>query len=144
MNRSYSKIRHIQESNIRLEKRLLFEGNIDDMLSEMEYSNIDSVFKKKKYTRNDNPKLTGIYKPIAQYTKDFNNNVKVIGIIFEQGGPTPEIKLINMELPDFSDCADVKIHSMTKTINITNENIDCVLNTIDGDVFEKKFLNKKD
>ena len=49
-----------------------------------------------------------------------------------------------MELPDFSDCVDVKIHSMTKTINITNENIDCVLNTIDGDVFEKKFLNKKD
>lgn len=136
MNRSYSKIRHIKESNVILEKRLLFESNIDDMLSEMGYSNMDFVFKNKKYVREDNPKLTGIYKPIVKYTKEFDNNIKIVGIVFEKGGPNPEIKLINMELPDFSHCGDVYIHSMTKTITITNENVDCVLTTIDGEIFK--------
>ena len=45
MNRSYSKIRHIQESNLKLENRLITE-NKDDLFLKRRYSTIEELIEK--------------------------------------------------------------------------------------------------
>jgi len=45
MNRSYSKIRHIQESNLKLENRIITE-NKDDLFLKRRYSTIEDLIEK--------------------------------------------------------------------------------------------------
>ena len=45
MNRSFSKIRHIQESNLKLENRLIIE-NKDDLFLKRRYSTIEELIEK--------------------------------------------------------------------------------------------------
>jgi len=45
MNRSYSKIRHIQESNLKLENRLITEDK-DDLFLKRRYSTIEDLIEK--------------------------------------------------------------------------------------------------
>lgn len=45
MNRSYSKIRHIQESNLKLENRIITE-NKDDLFLKRRYSTIEELIEK--------------------------------------------------------------------------------------------------
>jgi len=100
---------------------------------EKDYSVIQSAFIDKGYIKNDNIKLTrGLYQPKFEYRKRYGSNGIVKGTIFDNDGPGPVIELINLDFPDFSECKNVETHGITKSISITNENIVCILESIDN------------
>jgi hypothetical protein len=82
MNRSFSKIRHIQEANLKLENRLLEEGKPGSNLSELRMSLPDIV----RTLKNQNKGLTGT----------FTSSGSKVNFVF------PDKKVVTLSIPNFA------------------------------------------
>ena len=95
MNRSYSKIRHIQESNSRLERRMLFEQfNMDDMGTSSMDTSSDEPQTMNRPSEEDAQKSNLINNVIPMLEEIVNNfmdiNCDNVGGGFEDYNKTPE------------------------------------------------------
>ena len=82
MNRSYSKIRHIQEANLKLENRLLEEGKPGSNMSESRMNLPEIV----RTLKNQNKGLTGT----------FTSNGTKVNFVFPNG------KVVTLNVPNFA------------------------------------------
>jgi len=148
MNRSYSKIRHIQESNQRLENRLLNEQvatgtpagtstgtpagtstgtppNKDTEIKNLGLSLVDEAFKKYGFERNDNPP---VIRSIYQYVVTYDKKPFYFGNITEDGEAGVKI-LVETVLKDITlQKCSAKTHSLDENyIPLNKDNADCVL-----------------
>lgn len=95
MNRSFSKIRHIQESNSRLERRMLFEQfNMDDMGTSSMDTSSDEPQTMNRPSEEDAQKSNLINNVIPMLEEIVNNfmdiNCDNVGGGFEDYNKTPE------------------------------------------------------
>ena len=142
MNRSYSKIRHIQESNQRLENRLLNEQvttgatqttpNKDTEIKNLGLSLVDEAFKKYGFERNDNPP---VIRSIYQYVVTYDKKPFYFGNITEDGMAGVKI-LVETVLKDITlQKCSTKTHSLDENyIPLNKDNADCVLGRLTNQI----------
>jgi hypothetical protein len=142
MNRSFSKIRHIQESNQRLEKRLLSEqtptgtttNNIDKdkVINDLGLKSINDAFIKYGFTRNDNPQKTrSPYQLVVAYDK----KPFYEGNITEDGKSGVRI-LVKTTLKDITlQKCNAKTHDLDNNyIPLNVKNVDCILGRLTNQI----------
>ena len=142
MNRSYSKIRHIHESNQLLENRLLNEQtptgtttnniNKDKVINDLGLKSINDAFIKYGFTRNDNPEtIRSLYQLVVTYDK----KPFYEGNITEDGESGVRI-LVKTTLKDITlQKCNAKTHDLDDNyIPLTVKHVDCILGRLTNQI----------